>query len=97
VSFTRSSTASALKAIADLGFALGGGQALHVHGYGGRLSLDLDFYVTKFDQAPFDRAEAATSPDGQPNYEHKTSTAMTPSLRTVVPLTGPPEGRSDTC
>jgi predicted nucleotidyltransferase component of viral defense system len=49
-----------LEAIADLGFALGGGQALHAHGYGDRLSLDLDFYVTKFDQDLFDRAEAAT-------------------------------------
>ena len=27
-----------LEAIADLGFALGGGQALHAHGYGDRLS-----------------------------------------------------------
>lgn len=49
-----------LEAVADLGFALGGGQALHAHGYGDRLSLDLDFYVTRFDQDLFDRAEAAT-------------------------------------
>lgn len=49
-----------LGAIADLGFALGGGQALHAHGYGDRLSLDLDFYVTRFDQDLFDRAETAT-------------------------------------
>jgi hypothetical protein len=49
-----------LEAIADLGFALGGGQALHAHGYGDRLSLDLDFYVTRFDQELFDRAETAT-------------------------------------
>jgi predicted nucleotidyltransferase component of viral defense system len=49
-----------LEAIADLGFALGGGQALHAHGYGDRLSLDLDFYVTNFDQDLFDRAEEAT-------------------------------------
>ncbi len=34
-----------LEAIADLGFALGGGQALHAHGYGGRLSLDLDIHA----------------------------------------------------
>lgn len=49
-----------LEAIADLGFALGGGQALHAHGLGDRLSLDLDFYVTRFDQDLFDRAETAT-------------------------------------
>jgi predicted nucleotidyltransferase component of viral defense system len=49
-----------LEAIADLGFALGGGQALHAHGYGDRLSLDLDFYVMRFDQELFDRAETAT-------------------------------------
>jgi predicted nucleotidyltransferase component of viral defense system len=49
-----------LEAIADLGFALGGGQALHAHGFGDRLSLDLDFYVTGFDQELFDRAETAT-------------------------------------
>ncbi|HET8681071.1 MAG TPA: nucleotidyl transferase AbiEii/AbiGii toxin family protein [Micromonosporaceae bacterium] len=49
-----------LEAIADLGFALGGGQALHAHGYGDRLSLDLDFYVTRFDQDLFDRGETAT-------------------------------------
>jgi predicted nucleotidyltransferase component of viral defense system len=49
-----------LDAIGDLGFALGGGQALHAHGYGDRLSLDLDFYVTRFDQELFDRAETAT-------------------------------------
>jgi hypothetical protein len=49
-----------LEAIADLGFALGGGQALHAHGYGDRLSRDLDFYVPQFDQDLFDRAEAAT-------------------------------------
>ena len=49
-----------LDAIADLGFALGGGQALHAHGLGDRLSLDLDFYVTRFDQDLFDRAETAT-------------------------------------
>ena len=49
-----------LEAIADLGFALGGGLALHAHGLGDRLSLDLDFYVTRFDQDLFDRAEAAT-------------------------------------
>jgi hypothetical protein len=48
-----------LDAIADLGFALGGGQALHAHGLGDRLSLDLDFYVTRFDQDLFDRAETA--------------------------------------
>lgn len=34
-----------MEAIADLGFAFGGGQALHAHGFGDRLSLDLDFYV----------------------------------------------------
>ena len=59
----RSSTSSpqlTLQAIADLGFALGGGQALHAHGYGDRLSLDLDFYVSGFDQELFDRAETAT-------------------------------------
>jgi predicted nucleotidyltransferase component of viral defense system len=49
-----------LEAIADLGFALGGGQALHAHGYGDRLSRDLDFYVPQFEQELFDRAEAAT-------------------------------------
>jgi Nucleotidyl transferase AbiEii toxin, Type IV TA system len=49
-----------LEAIADLGFALGGGQALHAHGYGERLSRDLDFYIPQFEQDLFDRAEAAT-------------------------------------
>jgi hypothetical protein len=49
-----------LEAVADLGFALGGGQALHAHGYGDRVSLDLDFYVTRFEQSLFDRAEAPT-------------------------------------
>lgn len=49
-----------LDAIAELGFALGGGQALHAHGYGDRPSLDLDFYVPQFEQELFDRAEAAT-------------------------------------
>ncbi len=44
---------------ADLGFALGGGQALYAHGLGERLSLDLDFYVTQFDEDLFDRAETA--------------------------------------
>lgn len=48
-----------LDAIAGLGFALGGGQALHAHGYGDRLSLDLDFYVPQFEQDLFDQAEAA--------------------------------------
>lgn len=48
-----------LDAIADLGFALGGGQALHAHGYGDRLSYDLDFYIPQFDKELFDRAEAA--------------------------------------
>lgn len=38
-----------LDAIAGLGFALGGGQALHAHGYGDRLSRDLDFYVPEFE------------------------------------------------
>jgi predicted nucleotidyltransferase component of viral defense system len=58
--FQRLVARATLDAIADLGFALGGGQALHAHGYGDRLSLDLDFYVTRFDQDLFDRAEAAT-------------------------------------
>jgi predicted nucleotidyltransferase component of viral defense system len=49
-----------LGAIAEFGFALGGGQALHAHGLGDRVSLDLDFYVTRFDQDLFDRAETAT-------------------------------------
>lgn len=49
-----------LDAISGLGFALGGGQALHAHGYGDRPSLDLDFYVPQFEQELFDRAEAAT-------------------------------------
>jgi hypothetical protein len=49
-----------LEAIADLGFALGGGQALHAHGYGERLSRDLDFYIPQFEQDLFDRAEVAT-------------------------------------
>jgi hypothetical protein len=49
-----------LEAIADLGFALGGGQALHVHGYGDRLSRDLDFYIPQFEQDLFDRTEEAT-------------------------------------
>jgi predicted nucleotidyltransferase component of viral defense system len=57
--FQRTVAQLTLEAIADLGFALGGGQALHAHGYGDRLSLDLDFYVTKFDQGLFDRAETA--------------------------------------
>lgn len=57
--FQRQITQITLEAIADLGFALGGGQALHAHGYGDRLSLDLDFYVTRFDQDLFDRAETA--------------------------------------
>lgn len=48
-----------LEAIADLGFALGGGQALHAHGYGDRISLDLDFYVTRFDQELFEGATMA--------------------------------------
>jgi hypothetical protein len=59
-SFQRVIAQLTLDAIADLGFALGGGQALHAHGYGDRLSFDLDFYVTKFDQELFDRAETAT-------------------------------------
>ena len=49
-----------LDAISELGFALGGGQALHAHGYGDRPSLDLDFYVPQFEQELFDRAETAT-------------------------------------
>jgi hypothetical protein len=48
-----------LDAIADLGFALGGGQALHAHGYGDRPSMDLDFYQTQFDSEVFDHAEKA--------------------------------------
>ena len=48
-----------LEAIADLGFALGGGQALHAHGYGDRLSRDLDFYIPQFEQDLFDQAEVA--------------------------------------
>lgn len=49
-----------LEAIADLGFALGGGQALHAHGYGDRPSRDLDFYIPQFEQELFDQAEAAS-------------------------------------
>jgi predicted nucleotidyltransferase component of viral defense system len=48
-----------LEAVSDLGFALGGGQALHAHGYGDRPSRDLDFYVPQFEQDLFDQAEAA--------------------------------------
>lgn len=48
-----------LEAITDLGFALGGGQALHAHGYGDRLSRDLDFYIPQFEQDLFDQAEVA--------------------------------------
>jgi hypothetical protein len=39
---------------------LGGGQALHAHGYGERLSRDLDFYIP-LEQDLFDRAEIQTS------------------------------------
>lgn len=39
-----------LDAISGHGFALGGGQALHAHGYGDRLSYDLDFYIPQFEQ-----------------------------------------------
>lgn len=56
--FQRLIAQTVLDAIADLGFALGGGQALHAHGYGDRLSYDLDFYVPQFEQELFDRAEA---------------------------------------
>lgn len=48
-----------LDAVSDIGFALGGGQALHAHGYGDRPSMDLDFYQTSFDVSVFDRAEVA--------------------------------------
>jgi hypothetical protein len=67
-----------LEAIADLGFALGGGQVLHAHGPGDRLSLNLDFYVTRFDHDLFDRAEAATLPA----LRGSTTMAVEPSAAT---------------
>jgi hypothetical protein len=57
--FQRDVARIVLDAIADLGFALGGGQALHVHGFGDRPSTGLDFYQTQFDVDLFDRAELA--------------------------------------
>jgi len=40
------------------GFALGGGYAVQAHGFLERPSLDLDFYVDKFDSDPFERFQA---------------------------------------
>lgn len=55
--FQQSVARLVLDAIGNLGFALGGGQALHAHGYGDRPSMDLDFYQTLFDEGVFNQAE----------------------------------------
>lgn len=39
--------------------SLSAGARHSAHGYGDRLSLDLDFYVPQFEQSLFDQAEAA--------------------------------------
>lgn len=48
-----------LVAVEPLGFALGGGYALQVHGIIDRLSTDLDTYTATMDADVFDAAESA--------------------------------------